>query len=104
MTINSLIAQVGAGTMTVAEAVDVIDVEGMTYAIEYFSPQTEAELPYWDLLAEWRLRHPKPAPTAQPAPVETVPEKSGQLWEPCGRCGAEPVYMPLHLCADCWPQ
>lgn len=38
--------------------------------------------------------------------VATLPEsklqKGGQLWEPCERCGAEPVYMPLHLCDKCW--
>lgn len=28
----------------------------------------------------------------------------GQLWEPCCACGAEPVYMPLHLCSNCWPK
>lgn len=31
------------------------------------------------------------------------PKKTGQLWEPCPRCGQEPVYMPLGLCDDCWP-
>jgi hypothetical protein len=30
-------------------------------------------------------------------------KKDGELWEPC-TCGAEPVYMPLHLCAACWPK
>jgi hypothetical protein len=30
------------------------------------------------------------------------PKKEGQLWEPCPNCGKEPVYMPLHVCADCW--
>jgi hypothetical protein len=34
-------------------------------------------------------------------PAETL--KEGQLWEPCERCGAEPVYMPLNLCDKCWP-
>lgn len=29
---------------------------------------------------------------------------SGQLWEACGICGKEPVYMPLHLCHECWPK
>jgi len=28
-------------------------------------------------------------------------KKTGQLWEPCPKCGKEPVYMPLHLCKDC---
>lgn len=43
------------------------------------------------------------APTVAPA-AATTPPKAGQLWEECGRCGAEPVYMPLHLCAACWPR
>ena len=30
-------------------------------------------------------------------------EKKGQLWEPCEHCGNQPVYMPLHLCDNCWP-
>lgn len=30
------------------------------------------------------------------------PKKQGQLWEPCPNCGREPVYMPLHLCDQCW--
>lgn len=30
--------------------------------------------------------------------------KSGQLWEPCDKCGSEPSYMPLGLCAKCWPK
>jgi hypothetical protein len=33
-----------------------------------------------------------------------VARKAGQLYEPCPRCGREPVYMPLHLCEDCWPR
>jgi len=38
-----------------------------------------------------------------PAP-RVIPAREGQLWEPCGRCGREPVYMPLHLCDQCWPR
>lgn len=30
-------------------------------------------------------------------------EPEGQLWEPCPKCGHEPVLMPLHLCEKCWP-
>lgn len=30
-------------------------------------------------------------------------KKDGQLWEEC-ECGNEPVYLPLHLCAECWPE
>jgi len=38
-------------------------------------------------------------------PVDTPTTKmSGQLWEQCRQCGAEPVYMPLHLCEKCWPK
>lgn len=33
---------------------------------------------------------------------EDDPSPSGQLWEPCPRCGNEPVYMSLgDLCEDC---
>lgn len=32
------------------------------------------------------------------------PEPLGQIWEECERCGCEPVYIPLMLCLDCWPQ
>jgi len=32
------------------------------------------------------------------------PKKTGQLWEECPQCGREPIYMPLHLCAHCWPK
>jgi hypothetical protein len=33
-----------------------------------------------------------------------VPAMGGQIWEPCERCGHEPVYLPLFLCAQCWPR
>lgn len=36
-------------------------------------------------------------------PVNTGPQKTGQLWEPC-HCGREPIYMPLMLCDRCWPK
>jgi len=36
--------------------------------------------------------------------VQAGPKKTGQLWEPCPKCGQEPVYMPLHLCDNCWPK
>lgn len=39
---------------------------------------------------------------APPPPQWIKPE--GQLWEPCPRCGKEPVLMPLHLCAECYPE
>lgn len=31
-------------------------------------------------------------------------KREGQLWEPCEQCGKEPVYLPLHLCDNCWPK
>lgn len=27
----------------------------------------------------------------------------GQIWDQCESCGAEPSYLPLHLCEKCWP-
>ena len=36
--------------------------------------------------------------------INTGPKKTGQLWEPCPKCGREPVYMPLGLCDRCWPK
>lgn len=46
-----------------------------------------------------RAAQAQPQPPAQ----RVIPAHEGQLWEPCGRCGREPVYMPLHLCDQCWP-
>lgn len=40
---------------------------------------------------------------SQSAKSRAIPTPNGQLWEPCERCGHEPVYMPLHLCLTCWP-
>lgn len=40
----------------------------------------------------------------KPEPEPTYVPMQGQLWEPCERCGCEPVYMPLHLCQKCWPR
>jgi len=40
---------------------------------------------------------------AAQAPAATVPSMSGELWEACTNCGAQPVHMPLHLCRRCWP-
>ena len=37
-------------------------------------------------------------------PTAHIPQPEGQLWEPCEHCGQEPVYLPLHLCDDCWPR
>lgn len=44
-----------------------------------------------------------PVAVAGAAVAPTQTRRSGQLWEPCERCGREPVYMPLHLCDRCWP-
>lgn len=48
------------------------------------------------------LEHDLFPPPKAPATPPYTP-MTGQLWEPCPRCGAEPVYMPLHLCESCWP-
>ncbi len=44
------------------------------------------------------------AELARPASPPVITARQGQLWEPCERCGAEPVYMPLNLCDRCWPK
>lgn len=49
------------------------------------------------------VRDEQRAAAAAQAPVATVPSMSGELWEACGNCGAQPVHMPLHLCQKCWP-
>lgn len=67
---------------------------------------------YWDLAAvemaiiALNIRYgrtiPEPSVLVQPRSTG-IPKKEGQLWEPC-QCGNEPVYMPLNLCAQCWPR
>lgn len=42
----------------------------------------------------------QPTPPAEPA----FTPMQGQLWEPCEKCGEEPVYLPLHRCKKCWPK
>ena len=58
------------------------------------------------LYAEWVQKQKLATQQKTPpsVPKKSVPKKSGQLWEPCERCGEEPVYMPLNLCALCWPK
>lgn len=64
-----------------------------------------------DQVVEYRLRQwralgieQEVKAKARPLPPEKVPEPNGQLWEPCELCGREPIYMPLHVCLDCWPK
>lgn len=86
------------------------DDECMGYGVRYgdFSfPEYSAEYVLTMRLArlrQQRLDAERDAPMPAPAPPTTVPGKSGQLWEPCERCGRELVYMPLHLCGTCWPR
>lgn len=86
------------------------DDECMGYGVRYghFSfPEYSAEYVLTMRLArlrQQRLDAERDAPMLAPARPTTVPGKSGQLWEPCERCGREPVYMPLHLCGTCWPR
>jgi len=51
----------------------------------------------------WGLQQEAVVPQGAPDTQTQPPKKSGQLFEPCERCGEEPVYMPLHLCGKCWP-
>ena len=96
-TINELIYKVNAGSITVSEAVDVVQAEKLTYGIKYFSPSKD-QLVYWDMLREWnhRLRESKRPKNA----AETYCQKEGQLWEKC-KCGNAPVCAPSHLCEKC---
>ncbi|MFY0990919.1 hypothetical protein [Halomonas sp. C05BenzN] len=70
-------------------------------------PQYDAETVLSRQLAErrWRgrLEEQAAAPTPE-IPEPSIPEPTGQLWEPCEHCGKEPIYMPLHVCLDCWPR
>lgn len=54
-------------------------------------------------LARLRLRALDAEKPERVAEAIIVPAKQGQLWEPCKKCGHEPVYMPLNLCERCWP-
>lgn len=52
-------------------------------------------------VARYRYNHLRKQ-TGGKAEVPDVPQDmSGQLWEPCEQCGAEPSYMPHHLCRAC---
>jgi len=82
------------------------------YAVRYFNfpyPQYTALMCNSMRIAALRLAaidaERLEASMAQARPVAVVPVcRQGQLWEPCERCGAEPVNMPLHLCDGCWPK
>lgn len=43
-------------------------------------------------------------PVTPPVSPVGIPIKEGQLWEPCPKCGNEPVWMPLNVCERCWPK
>lgn len=83
------------------------DAECLSYGVKYgvfsfpeYSPQYVAAMHLAAL--RWRQLQCEQKPRPTPA-VARPPAKTGQLWEPCEVCGAEPVYMPLHLCEACWP-
>lgn len=85
------------------------DAECSGYGVRYgdFSfPEYPAETVAQIRLASLRLRQIDADAAAADRPVAppAVPVQQGQLWEPCEVCGAEPVYMPLHVCANCWPK
>jgi len=105
ITINELIRRINAGELTVEGAVDVIEEKKMTYGIKYFRPSSRDEMPYWDMLKEWKRRQAEKE-QVQKGPAQEIDQqgsvqKTGQIWESC-RCGNEPVNLPLMLCDACW--
>jgi hypothetical protein len=45
---------------------------------------------------------PQVVPEVKEEPeAEIEAECGGQIWEPCECCGAEPSYLPYHLCEKC---
>lgn len=74
---------------------------------QFSYPEYSAEYCVSMHLARLRMRHMDAAKitdaATRPASIPAIPKMDGQLWEECERCGAEPIYMPLHLCAKCWP-
>lgn len=87
------------------------DADCLGYGVKYgdFSfPEYPAEYVAKMYLARRRMQHLEAerdaAERARPVSAPAAPAQQGQLWEPCERCGAEPVYMPLHLCERCWPK
>jgi len=75
------------------------EIMALAYGIEFFSTyaaQTPAEGATW-----WAENRPMYAARLEEATARS-PQREGQLWEECEKCGDEPSYMPLHLCANCW--
>lgn len=87
------------------------DADCLSYGVKYgdFSfPEYPAEHVAKMHLARRRMQQleseREAAEPARPVQPDAKPVQMGQLWEACERCGAEPVYMPLHLCDRCWPK
>lgn len=84
-TINDIIAAVTAGTLTIEQAVDAAVERRMEYALEYFSPQSAADLPYWKIRTAWKARSEAARPT-MPAPAVTRATDTRPVLH-CCRCG-----------------
>jgi hypothetical protein len=52
-TINELFPKMTSGEITAKEAVEIAIENKLEYALEYFSPQTDVDLPYWDMREIW---------------------------------------------------
>lgn len=93
-----------------AEGVDILPDEQCRGEGHFTFPHYSADIVLARLLADSRWRgklKEAEADKPQAAPSQTDPEipaPNGQLWEPCEYCGKEPIYMPLHICLDCWPK
>lgn len=67
-TINDYFILIQSGQMTAEQATADCIARGMTYALEYFSPQTDDDMPYWDMLQTAAYRAWKHRPVAEPKP------------------------------------
>lgn len=103
LTINELCDLVKEKKITVDGAVDIIEKNKpyYEYAMNYFNPSKAESRAFWDMHKEWKRRQKFRVKIKHTD--ETV-RKTGQLWEPCEKCGRKPSYMPLHLCDKCWPK
>ncbi len=100
MTINDLIANVTAEIMTVNQAIDIIEREKMTYAIEYFSPQDATEHAYWPMLAEWQRRQDIKRQNAAKLPAAPQPEPEMKKCA-CGHTIPRDLVMSASMGSSC---
>jgi len=94
-TINEIIEKrINADDFTDSEIVALAD------GIEFFSTYAAQTPPCG---ATWWAKNRPTYVARLKAATARLPQREGQLWEGCEKCDAEPSYMPLHLCANCWP-